>query len=76
VVTILDSFYRDRSYARFFVLETIARVPYFGEDSILYACNSLKLPINCATLISKHHFSVGLMSAWSLNSIYIGASLV
>jgi hypothetical protein len=62
-VTILDSLYRDRSYARFFVLETIARVPYFGEDSILYACNSLKRPINFAALISTHHFSVALLSA-------------
>lgn len=28
---VLDALYRDRDYARFFVLETIARVPYFGE---------------------------------------------
>lgn len=31
VVKILDTLYHDRDYARFFVLETIARVPYFGE---------------------------------------------
>lgn len=31
VIRILDAFYHDRHYARFFVLETIARVPYFGE---------------------------------------------
>ncbi|KAL6844141.1 hypothetical protein ACP4OV_025814 [Aristida adscensionis] len=36
VITILDSFYRDRSYARFFVLETIARVPYFAFISVLH----------------------------------------
>ncbi|KAF2298260.1 hypothetical protein GH714_020919 [Hevea brasiliensis] len=30
VIKILDALYRDRDYARFFVLETIARVPYFG----------------------------------------------
>ncbi|KAI4311941.1 hypothetical protein MLD38_036804 [Melastoma candidum] len=29
VMKILNSFYHDRDYARFFVLETIARVPYF-----------------------------------------------
>ncbi|KAL9818423.1 Ubiquinol oxidase 4, chloroplastic/chromoplastic [Arabidopsis thaliana] len=28
VIKILDTLYRDRTYARFFVLETIARVPY------------------------------------------------
>ncbi|XP_061368124.1 uncharacterized protein LOC133311121 isoform X2 [Gastrolobium bilobum] len=28
-VKIIDSLYNDRHYARFFVLETIARVPYF-----------------------------------------------
>lgn len=31
VIKILDTLYRDRTYARFFVLETIARVPYFGK---------------------------------------------
>lgn len=31
VIKILDTLYHDRNYARFFVLETIARVPYFGE---------------------------------------------
>uniref|UniRef100_A0A0A9FBK1 Ubiquinol oxidase n=1 Tax=Arundo donax TaxID=35708 RepID=A0A0A9FBK1_ARUDO len=36
VIMILDSFYRDRNYARFFVLETIARVPYFAFISVLH----------------------------------------
>lgn len=31
VIKILDTLYRDRTYPRFFVLETIARVPYFGK---------------------------------------------
>jgi len=44
VIMVLDGVYRDRNYARFFVLETIARVPYFGEGSVLYACNGLKVP--------------------------------
>jgi hypothetical protein len=43
MIMVLDGVYRDRNYARFFVLETIARVPYFGEGSVLsYACSSLK----------------------------------
>uniref|UniRef100_A0A1E5WA56 Ubiquinol oxidase n=1 Tax=Dichanthelium oligosanthes TaxID=888268 RepID=A0A1E5WA56_9POAL len=33
VIMVLDGVYRDRNYARFFVLETIARVPYFALGS-------------------------------------------
>ncbi|EES11617.2 hypothetical protein SORBI_3006G258700 [Sorghum bicolor] len=36
MIMILDGVYRDRNYARFFVLETIARVPYFGFISVLH----------------------------------------
>jgi hypothetical protein len=35
VVILLDAFYADRHYARFYVLETIARVPYFCEPPVL-----------------------------------------
>lgn len=31
---VLKGVYGDRYYARFFALETIARVPYFGEGSV------------------------------------------
>lgn len=37
VIKILDTLYHDRDYARFFVLETIARVPYFGEHSRIFS---------------------------------------
>ncbi|KAI4295972.1 hypothetical protein L6164_035965 [Bauhinia variegata] len=40
VIKILDAFYRDRDYARFFVLETIARVPYFAFISVLHMYES------------------------------------
>lgn len=33
---ILSSFYGDRIYPRFFVLETVARVPYFAYTSVLH----------------------------------------
>lgn len=33
---ILNTFYRDRFYPRFFVLETVARVPYFAYTSVLH----------------------------------------
>ncbi|XP_074270171.1 ubiquinol oxidase 4, chloroplastic/chromoplastic [Silene latifolia] len=36
VIKILDTLYHDRNYARFFVLETIARVPYFAFISVLH----------------------------------------
>lgn len=40
VIKILDVFYRDRDYARFFVLETVARVPYFAFISVLHLYES------------------------------------
>uniref|UniRef100_A0A0R0G686 Ubiquinol oxidase n=1 Tax=Glycine max TaxID=3847 RepID=A0A0R0G686_SOYBN len=40
VIKILDTLYHDRHYARFFVLETIARVPYFAFMSVLHMYES------------------------------------
>ncbi|XP_057498247.1 ubiquinol oxidase 4, chloroplastic/chromoplastic-like [Actinidia eriantha] len=40
VIKILDALYHDRNYARFFVLETIARVPYFAFISVLHLYES------------------------------------
>ncbi|KAL9266878.1 Ubiquinol oxidase 4, chloroplastic/chromoplastic-like protein [Drosera capensis] len=40
VIKILDTLYHDRHYARFFVLETIARVPYFAFMSVLHLYES------------------------------------
>jgi ubiquinol oxidase len=34
--TLLNTFYRTRVYPRFFVLETVARVPYFAYTSVLH----------------------------------------
>lgn len=36
LAAILNIFYRDRIYPRFFVLETVARVPYFAYTSVLH----------------------------------------
>ncbi|XLT39904.1 hypothetical protein HN873_071196, partial [Arachis hypogaea] len=41
VIKILDTLYHDRDYARFFVLETIARVPYFACSSTNLICCDL-----------------------------------
>lgn len=40
VIQVLDVFYKDRDYARFYVLETIARVPYFAFVSVLHMYES------------------------------------
>lgn len=40
VIVILDALYRDRYYPRFYVLETIARVPYFAFISVLHLFES------------------------------------
>ncbi|KAK1422564.1 hypothetical protein QVD17_17847 [Tagetes erecta] len=40
VIKVLDSLYDERDYARFFVLETIARVPYFAFMSVLHMYES------------------------------------
>lgn len=40
VIKILDILYHDRDYARFYVLETIARVPYFAFISVLHLYES------------------------------------
>ncbi|MBW4622674.1 MAG: hypothetical protein KME17_25365 [Cyanosarcina radialis HA8281-LM2] len=41
LVFFIDVIYRDRPYARFYVLETIARVPYFAYLSVLHLNETL-----------------------------------
>eukprot|EP00894_Picocystis_sp_ML_P003761 jgi/Pico_ML_1/54278/g4650.t1 len=41
VVFILDKLYKDRPYPRFYVLETIARVPYFAYICVLHLYETL-----------------------------------
>ena len=40
-VKVIDKVYKDRDYARFYVLETVARVPYFSFVSVLHMYESL-----------------------------------
>ncbi|MGL4618119.1 MAG: alternative oxidase, partial [Chroococcidiopsis sp.] len=40
-VFVVDGLYGNRSYARFYVLETIARVPYFSYLSVLHLYETL-----------------------------------
>ncbi|MGF1498523.1 MAG: alternative oxidase [Elainellaceae cyanobacterium] len=41
LVVVIDTLYRDRPYARFYVLETVARVPYFSYLSVLHLYETL-----------------------------------
>jgi ubiquinol oxidase len=40
-VKVIDKVYKDRDYARFYVLETVARVPYFSFVSVLHLYETL-----------------------------------
>ena len=40
-VNVIDRVYKDRDYARFYVLETVARVPYFSFVSVPHSTNHL-----------------------------------
>ena len=42
-VNVIDRVYKDREYARFYVLETVARVPYFSFVSILHLYETVGL---------------------------------
>lgn len=61
MIKILDTLYHDRDYARFFVLETIARVPYFGE-CLSFFISSTGLALWEGLMISLEKFS----SVWPL----------
>jgi ubiquinol oxidase len=39
--TVLDGWFGDRHYARFYALETIARVPYFSYTSVLFLLETI-----------------------------------
>ena len=79
MIMVLDGVYRDRNYARFFVLETIARVPYFGEGSVLsYACSCSSLKKAPTEFCSVGFCRAVVLTLLGLvmNSVHIGASHV
>lgn len=41
LVFVIDNLYKKRPYARFYVLETVARVPYFSYLSVLHLYETL-----------------------------------
>ncbi|KAK7293588.1 hypothetical protein RJT34_16457 [Clitoria ternatea] len=69
---ILDTLYHDRHYARFFVLETIARVPYFAFMSVLHMYESFRwwrradyLKVHFAESWNKMHHLLIMENQWS-----------
>ena len=55
-VAILDFLYRDQDVQRFWVLETIARAPYFAFLSVLHFKESLGLRTEEHYYLMKEHF--------------------
>tara|TARA_B100000003_G_scaffold205234_1_gene218516 strand:- start:381 stop:899 length:519 start_codon:yes stop_codon:yes gene_type:complete len=56
-VNILDYLYKDRDYPRFWVLEEIARAPYFAFLSVLHLRESLGLRGPEHLYLMKEHFA-------------------
>ena len=56
-VSILDFLYRGRDFQRFWVLETIARAPYFAFLSVLHFKESLGLRTEAHFHLMKEHFA-------------------
>ena len=59
-VAILDSLYRGRDYQRFWVLEEIARAPYFAFLSVLHFRESMGLRGPEHLYLMKQHFEQSL----------------
>ena len=55
-VAIIDFLYRDLPIQRFWVLETIARAPYFAFLSVLHLRESLGLRTESHYYLMKEHF--------------------
>ena len=55
-IYILDFFYRGRDFQRFWVLEVIARAPYFSFISVLHFRESLGLRGEDHIYLMKEHF--------------------
>ena len=62
LVFVIDKLYKKRPYARFYVLETVARVPYFSYLSVLHLYETLgiwrkadRLKVHFAQAWNEHH---------------------
>ena len=56
-ISVIDYFYRDAPIQRFWVLETIARAPYFAFLSVLHLRESLGLRTESHYHLMKEHFA-------------------
>ena len=55
-IQLLDHFYKDRDFPRFWVLEVIARSPYFAFLSVLHLKESLGIENDQTMYLMKEHF--------------------
>mgnify|MGYP001165309453 FL=1 len=55
-ISSLDTFYKNRDFQRFWVLEVIARAPYFAFLSVLHFRESLGLRNPLSMKLMKEHF--------------------
>ena len=55
-IKLLDHFYKDRDFPRFWVLEVIARSPYFAFLSVLHFKESLGIENDHTMDLMKEHF--------------------
>jgi ubiquinol oxidase len=88
LVWVINSLYKDRPYPRFYVLETVARVPYFAYMSVLHLYETLGwwrkadwLKVHFAESWNElHHLlimeSLGGNAVWSDRLIAKSAALV
>jgi len=73
-IYILDFLYRGRDFQRFWVLEVIARAPYFAFISVLHFRESLGLRGEDHIYLMKEHFYQALnetehLKKWSLEKV-------
>ena len=75
-VAILDFLYQGRHFQRFWVLEEIARAPYFAFLSVLHLRESLGLRGQWHTYLMKQHFEQSVNETEHLKSWNLGAVML
>ena len=75
-VAILDFLYRGRDYQRFWVLEEIARAPYFAFLSVLHFRESMGLRGPEHLYLMKEHFDQSVNETEHLEYMEVGAVML
>ena len=74
-IYILDFLYRGRDFQRFWVLEVIARAPYFAFISVLHFRESLGLRGEDHVYLMKEHFYQALNETEHLEEMNLGKAI-